>query len=198
MFRLYGSKIAYFHPHYAHGTAAIKGSRVLNGGRYYWEVYLGDRVFGTSMSVGVGTKKARVWSQSFLNMVGEDENSWGLNHKGELWHGGECRLWTFPHKPCTIGVYFDGVAGTLSYYRDGVCLGVAFTGFLEVKESLYPIVCSTAARTTMCLSVKKREFFSLQDRCRQSIIQHLPHKEYIQDLEIPTILKSYLQEGFVD
>ena len=194
--RLYGQKIAYFHPLYSYGTAAVRGNRALNDGRYYWEVYLGDRVFGTSMSVGIGTKKARLWSPTFVNMIGEDEHSWGLNHKGVLWHGGECRLWSYTYKPCTIGLYFDGISGTLSYYVDGFCLGVAFTGLQEVKESLYPMVCSTAARTTMCLSFMKREFTSLQDRCRQSIVQHLPHKEHVQDLEIPTILKSYLHEGF--
>ena len=47
----------------------------------------------------------------------------------------------------TIGLYFDGVAGTLTYYKDGACLGVAFTGLQDVTEPLYPIVCSTAAKT---------------------------------------------------
>ena len=47
----------------------------------------------------------------------------------------------------TIGLYFDGVAGTLTYYKDGTCLGVAFTGLQDVTEPLYPIVCSTAYRT---------------------------------------------------
>ena len=47
----------------------------------------------------------------------------------------------------TIGLYFDGVAGTLTYYKDGMCLGVAFTGLQDVTEPLYPIVCSTAYRT---------------------------------------------------
>ena len=47
----------------------------------------------------------------------------------------------------TIGLYFDGVAGTLTYYKDGMCLGVAFTNLQDVTEPLYPIVCSTAYRT---------------------------------------------------
>ena len=62
----------------------------------------------------------------------------------------------------TIGIYFDGCNGTLTYYKDGACLGRAFAGLAEVEEPLYPIVCSTAAKTEMALGVMKREFFSLQ------------------------------------
>ena len=64
----------------------------------------------------------------------------------------------------TIGIYFDGANGTLTYYKDGVSLGTAFSGLNEVEEPLYPIVCSTAAKTEMALGVMKREFLSLQER----------------------------------
>ena len=33
----------------------------------------------------------------------------------------------------TVGIFFDGVSGTLTYYKDNVCLGVAFTGLQEVE-----------------------------------------------------------------
>ena len=70
----------------------------------------------------------------------------------------------------TIGLYFDGVAGTLTYYKDGMCLGVAFTGLQDVTEPLYPIVCSTAYRTGggenhyqwFSITVDKYEFKLLQ------------------------------------
>ena len=62
----------------------------------------------------------------------------------------------------TIGIYFDGHNGTLTYYKDGVSLGPAFDGLQEVEEPLYPVVCSTAAKTEMALGVMKREFLSLQ------------------------------------
>ena len=61
-------------------------------------------------------------------------------------------------------MYFDGILGTLTYYKDGVNLGVAFTGLNEVKEPVYPIICSTAAKTEMSLGVLKRDFLNLQDR----------------------------------
>ena len=34
-----------------------------------------------------GTKQARLHVDAFVNMLGEDEHSWGLSHKGLLWHG---------------------------------------------------------------------------------------------------------------
>ena len=68
---------------------------------------------------------------------------------------------------------------SLTYYKDGLCLGVAFTGLQEVTEPLFPIVCSTAAKTEMSLGVMKRDFQSLQDRCRATVLQHLTHEEQI-------------------
>ena len=54
--RLYGPKqrIAHFHPNWSNGTAGVRGTRVLNGGRFYWEINVSQRIFGTSMMFGIG------------------------------------------------------------------------------------------------------------------------------------------------
>jgi hypothetical protein len=39
---------------------------------------------------------------------------------------------------------------------------VAFDRLNEIADPLYPIVCSTAAKTEMSLGVMKREFVSIQ------------------------------------
>ena len=88
-----------------------------------------------------------------------------------------------------------GVAGTLTYFKDGVCLGVAFTGLQDVKDQLYPIVCSTAAKTEMSLGLLKRDFQSLQDRCRASILSQLTHEEQIDQLKLPLRIKHFISEG---
>lgn len=36
------------------------------------------------MMFGIGTRKARLHVNSFTNLLGEDENGWGLSHKGKL------------------------------------------------------------------------------------------------------------------
>ena len=88
---------------------------------------------------GIGTKKARLHVNSFTNLLGEDENGWGLSHKGLIWHSGVAMSYIkrFKENEATrIGILFDGILGTLTYYKDGVCLGVAFRGLNEVFQLL--------------------------------------------------------------
>uniref|UniRef100_A0A1Y9H327 SPRY domain-containing SOCS box protein 3 n=1 Tax=Anopheles dirus TaxID=7168 RepID=A0A1Y9H327_9DIPT len=191
----------YFHPNWSKGTAGIRGTRVLNNGRYYWEISLSQRVFGTSMMFGIGTKKARLHVNMFTNLLGEDRNGWGLSHKGLLWHGGVARNYTKRFKenqPTKIGLLFDGIAGTLTYYKDDVCLGVAFRGLNEIREPLYPVVCSTAAKTEMLLSETRRDFVNLQDRCRAIIIKHINTREKLDRLALPYFIKNYLAEAVTE
>jgi len=56
-----------------------------------------------------------------------------------------CRQHTSPfreHDSTTIGLLFDGPRATLTYFKDGVCLGPAFTG-IDTNQKLYPAICST-------------------------------------------------------
>ena len=131
---------------------------------------------------GIGTKKARLHVEDDgFNMLGEDEHSWGLSNTGRIWHAGRHRPYTksFRKIPTfTIGIYFDGLAGTLTYYKDGVSLGIAFTGLQNVTEQLYPIVGSGGAKTS--LGFLRRDFQNLQDRCRASILSQLTCEEEIE------------------
>lgn len=150
------------------------------------------------MMFGIGTKKARVHANSFTNLLGEDKNGWGLSHKGLLWHDGEARTYTKRFKEneaTTVGLLFDGISGFLTYYKDGTCLGVAFRGLNEVREPLYPIVCSTAAKTEMTLSESRRDFVNLQDRCRAVIMQNVRKEEDLQMLGLPQSITFYLQKA---
>lgn len=119
------------------------------------------------MMFGIGTAKCRLHSSSFVNMIGENGHGWGLSHKGLLWHDNKSVEYTKPfreNKPTTIGMLYDGCNGTLTYYKDGDCLGIAFRGLNQIEEKLYPIVCSTAAKTEMTLANMRRDFFNLKDR----------------------------------
>lgn len=119
------------------------------------------------MMFGVATKKSRLHAESFVNMLGEDDQGWGLSHKGLIWHNGQWQSYTKPfreNESTSIGLLFDAVRGTLTYYKDGISLGVAFTGLNQIKRKLYPMVCSTAAKTEMMLQNTLRDYSSLQDR----------------------------------
>lgn len=119
------------------------------------------------MMFGISTKSARLHADSFVNLLGEDENGWGLSHKGLLWHNGQWKTFTKPfreNEAATVGLLFDSKNGTLTYFKDGISLGVAFTGLNRVKDDLYAMICSTAAKTEMTLSYMCRDYYSLQDR----------------------------------
>lgn len=194
-------RIAHFHPNWSSGTAGVRGTRILNNGRYYWELVLSRRIFGTSMMFGVGTKNARLHEDSFVNLLGIDEHSWGLSHKGLIWHNGRWTHYTKPFREnvsTRVGVLFDGIAGTLTYYKDGRCLGIAFKGLNGMKEPLYPIICSTAAKTEMILENMRRDFVNLQDRCRAVIIKRITRKQDIRTLYLPSRIQSYLAEVIED
>lgn len=194
-------RIAHFHPNWSNGTAGVRGTRVLNGGRFYWEVIVSRRIFGTSMMFGIGTKNARLHVDAFVNMLGEDKESWGLSHKGYIWHNGTFQFYTKPfpeNKPTTIGIYFDGIAGTLTYYKDNESLGVAYKDLNKITEPLYPMVCSTAAKTQMALGVMKRGHVSLQDICRATIVKNLKNESQVDQLELPLSLKRFISEELDD
>ncbi|ELU18874.1 hypothetical protein CAPTEDRAFT_133111 [Capitella teleta] len=197
--RLNGARLqtALFHPNWSNGTAGVRGTRSLNRhGAHYWEIHVQRRLFGTSMMFGIATKKARLHVDAFVNLLGEDEHSWGLSHKGMLWHGGRCRPYTRPfreNESTVVGVLYDAIQGTLTFYRDGVCLGIAFSGLHRVLGGLYPAVCSTAAKTEMTLGVTIRAFDSLEDRCRSAIARLLQQNDAIEKLPLPNRVKTDLR-----
>lgn len=200
--RLQGERCrtAHFHPNWSNGTAGVRGTRILNRGRFYWEIRVSQRIFGTSMMFGIGTNKARLHVDAFVNLLGEDQHSWGLSHKGLLWHNGKWRQYTKPfreNEATTVGLLFNGYQGTLTYFKDGVSLGVAFTDLDQIQEPLYPMVCSTAAKTEMTLGAIRREYINLQDRCRAAILRQLANQNEVDDLYLPNRLKAYLIEGWV-
>lgn len=193
-----GMETAHFHPHWSNGTAGIRGNCVLNYGIHYWEIKVSQRIFGTSMMFGIGTKRARLHVDAFVNIIGEDQYSWGLSHKGLLWHNSKSRQYTKPFKEneaTVVGVLFDGIAGTLTFFKDGFSLGVAFTGLNSVTENLYPIAASTAAKTEMTLGIRRRGYQSLQDRCRVKILSSIRKQQEIDHLPLPSSMRSFIKDA---
>jgi len=164
-------------------------------------------VFLFSTMIGIGTQNTRLHKciycadedeDAYVCMLGQEKESWGLDFTGLLWHNGIHRRYTKPFykdKATTIGVYYDGISGTLSYFKDDENLGVAFSGLGEFKEPLYPIISGTSMRTKIELTVAKREFVSIQDRCRAVILSRLNHKDQIDQLVLPKTLKQFISEG---
>lgn len=184
-----------FHPVWSNSTEGVRGTRILNNSLYYWEIVFGQRVFGTAMMVGIGTAEADLSSQTFQPILGKDGESWGLSHKGYTYHNGKetryCPAF-MENQPTTVGVFFNGLEGTVTFYKDGVCQGVAFRGLTATKKPLFPMVSSTAAKTAMKVQNQRRAFVGLQDRCRDAILERLSVPGDVFQLPVSYHLKEFL------
>lgn len=189
-------KSVMFHPTWSEGTSAIRGTKVLNNTRSFWEIVVNGGLGGTSTMFGIGTRESCLGTNTFCDLIGKDEHSWGLSHRGLIWHSGNSEKYCRPFREnysTIVGLLFDGIYGTLTYFKDGVNLGVAFRNLNKIVEPLYPIVSSTSMRSLMTLRRTEHEFVSLQDRCKANILQNWESK-ILENLELPVKIQKYLAE----
>ncbi|KAM4715830.1 SPRY domain-containing SOCS box protein 3 [Anableps anableps] len=184
-----------FHSDYSCGTAAIRGSRELSEGQHYWEVKMTSPVYGTDMMVGVGTSEVNLdkFKYSFGSLLGHDEDSWGLSYTGLLHHKGD-KVKFSPRfgQGSIIGVHLDTWHGTLTFYKNRHCIGVAATRLQSKK--FYPMVCSTAAKSSMKVICACYAPTSLQYLCCARLRQMLPCcPDVVNALQLPPGLRTVLQ-----
>ena len=81
--------------------------------------------------IGFGTGETKLHYDNFdyINLVGKDSNSWGLCHKGTIWHNGVSKKFcdAFFDKDTTVGVFLNLHTKSMHYFLNGYYLGVAFT-----------------------------------------------------------------------
>ncbi|MBN3303736.1 SPSB3 protein, partial [Amia calva] len=196
-------KAVYFHVDpvlESEGTAGVRGTKGFSHGEHYWEIEFLEPPFGTSVMVGVGTKRAPLHAgdHQYIDLLGKDGESWGLSYKGYIWHDGKSQKYTEPFydRMTVIGVLLNLHTGTLQFYRDGLGLGVAFQGLHEAGVPLYPLASSTAAETELLLGLRTFRFTSLQERCLRTLALSLGQREPPDSLP-PSLreqLRSYAAE----
>jgi len=181
------------------GTAAVRGDRGFSDGQHYWEVKFLEPLRGTSVMVGVGTRKAAVMAKmwSFVDLLGQDDESWGLSYKGKVHHAGSSRKYcdAFFEAGTLLGVLLDVNRGSLTFFKDGESLGEAFTGLDVVEGPLYPMVSSTAADIEVELGVRTRRHLSLQERCFAKIKSCVSSEDSVGSLPLPGVLKRHILES---
>lgn len=178
-------------------SVGVRGNRILNHGIYFWEVEVVPEYFGTYFSIGIGTKSIKLHEKGYnRKILGEDENGWGLSNCGYLYHNGKYKSsytkWFKPIETVTIGLLFNGLAGTLTYYKDGVRLNVAFHGLDKIKEDLYPIICSSTPEAEFKVHNMRRRFPNLEFRCSIEVIKNFDKRFDLLDLELPEKIKTNL------
>ncbi|XP_061563908.1 SPRY domain-containing SOCS box protein 3 isoform X2 [Cololabis saira] len=183
-----------FHSDYSCGTAAIRGSRALSDGQHYWEVKMTSPVYGTDMMVGIGTSEVNLekFKYSFGSLLGHDEDSWGLSYTGLLQHKGDkVKFSSRFGQGSIIGIHLDMWHGTLTFYKNRHLIGVAATTLQNKK--FYPMVCSTAAKSSMKVIRASYTPTSLQYLCCARLRQILPRcPDIINALELPPGLRVLL------
>ncbi|XP_053552469.1 SPRY domain-containing SOCS box protein 3 [Bombina bombina] len=197
-------RAVYFHidPVIDGGTAGVRGDRGFVYGEHYWEIEFLEPPAGMSVMVGVGTSKAALHAGKFryIDLLGMDSESWGLSYKGTVWHGGHSQRYTEPFysQGTVIGVHLNLEEGTLSFYRDGKSLGVAFTGLHKVQSPLYPMVSSTSPGTELELGLRCCSLPSLQERCLDTLAHSLAQKDLADFLPLPPVVKWKLKSWNYD
>ncbi|XP_070707756.1 SPRY domain-containing SOCS box protein 3 [Pempheris klunzingeri] len=190
-----------FHSDYSCGTAAIRGTNELTDGQHFWEVKMTSPVYGTDMMVGIGTSEVNLekFKYSFGSLLGHDEDSWGLSYTGHLQHkGNKVKFSSRFGQGSIIGVHLDTWHGTLTFYKNRHCIGVAATRLQNKK--LYPMVCSTAAKSSMKVIRACYTPTSLQYLCCVRLRQMFPScPDILNAVELPPGLRTLLhtQLGWV-
>lgn len=156
-------------------TEAIRVEQELKRNAYtFWQVEVSrEALSGTSTMIGVGRARIELNSNGYLNLLGQDENSWALSTKGYLFHNGMsfkfCEQFS-DENSIQIGCLFDGFNGRLSYFVNGRFIGVAFDN-ISLNEPVYAMVSSTVSSSVFRLQFACEHFASLQEICRSKIIQ---------------------------
>uniref|UniRef100_A0A8C2DA61 SPRY domain-containing SOCS box protein 3 n=1 Tax=Cyprinus carpio TaxID=7962 RepID=A0A8C2DA61_CYPCA len=185
-----------FHSEYSCGTAAIRGAKPLSDGQHFWEIKMTSPVYGTDMMVGIGTSEVNLdqFKHSFCSLLGTDEDSWGLSYTGHLHHkGSKVNFSSRFGQGSIIGVHLDFWHGTLSFYKNRRCIGLAAT-HLQTKR-LYPMVCSTAAKSSMKLIRSHSAPTTLQYLCCMQLRKMLPNcADALRVLPLPPGLRLLLSK----
>ncbi|XP_071815293.1 SPRY domain-containing SOCS box protein 3-like [Apostichopus japonicus] len=188
-----------FHTNYSLGTASARSNQALVEGQNYWEIKMVSPVYGTDMMIGVGTDKVdpEKYFNQFCSMLGTDvkEESCGLSYLGYFYFGGKRKQFCSRFgQGAIIGVHLDLWTGSLSFYKNGAFLGVACKG-LKGRE-WYPMVSSTAAKSSMCLIRTASFESSLQYMCCQTLRKAVPQElDVLGVLDMPPGLKKFLKNN---
>nr|KAF6356091.1 splA/ryanodine receptor domain and SOCS box containing 3 [Myotis myotis] len=152
-------------------------------------------VYGTDMMVGIGTSDVDLdkYHHTFCSLLGRDEDSWGLSYTGLLHHKGDKTTFSSRFgQGSIIGVHLDTWHGTLTFFKNRKCIGVAATKLQNRK--FYPMVCSTAAKSSMKVIRSCASATSLQYLCCHRLRQLRPNSgDTLEGLPLPPGLKQVLQ-----
>lgn len=126
----------------------IRSTFFVSSGKWYWEAV--PTVYSSAVIVGIANASA-----SLTNYIGVDANGYGYASTGARYNSGSGvaygSTWGLND---VIGVAFDADAGTLTFYKNNVSQGTAYTGI----SGLFSPAFSTGTSTTVAFNFGQRPF----------------------------------------
>lgn len=111
---------------------ATRATAAKSTGKWYWEVLINAGETTSSMSVGVASAASFTTSK----YVGETSDSWGYKCNGDKAHTASAAAYGATYGiNDVVGVAWDADSGTITFYKNGVSQGQAYT---SVTGTLYP------------------------------------------------------------
>ena len=187
-----------FHSGGSEFAKAVRGTKTLGRNmEHYFEVELKPPFFGQTRQVGVGTKDACMQGDhhDFAPLLGKAETSWGINYSGNKYHHGvEEKYVSIDPDQCEsiiVGVLYDSYYGVLSFKLNGRSTGAAYD--IPPSTEVYPMLCSSSARSVMRLVYSSSSLMPLKALCRGVIRRSISCEDGYHELGLPSRVRAYVQ-----
>ncbi|XP_059216843.1 SPRY domain-containing SOCS box protein 3 isoform X2 [Stomoxys calcitrans] len=186
-----------FHPIYSHGTAIVRGEQPLAADMmHFWEIRVLTPLSGTDVMFGIGTDNVDLteYKFHFASALGSNDQSWAFSYEGKIHHNGQQT--TYGQKfsqGCVVGILLDRSRGQLEFFLNRRSLGVAFTNICnDPHVKLYPMVCSTAAKSAIRLINASSQIECLQLRAFRAMSKQPKALEELKRMPgLRNILNNY-------
>ncbi|KAJ6647202.1 SPRY domain-containing SOCS box protein 3 [Pseudolycoriella hygida] len=174
-----------FHPVYSQGTAAIRGDRSLDKQMiHYWEIKIISNMTGTDLMIGIGTDKVNLQScqYKYSSLLGLDNQSWGYSYRGLAQHNRRLKYYGKRYSSlCIVGVYLDLRRRFIEFYLNRRPQGIAYRQLkIDDDSDIYPMVCSTAAKSSIRLINATSFVENLQYLCVKVISKDQKSIEFLK------------------
>uniref|UniRef100_A0A0K0ES19 SPRY domain-containing protein n=1 Tax=Strongyloides stercoralis TaxID=6248 RepID=A0A0K0ES19_STRER len=183
-------------------VAGLGNVKLKKGRKVFWQLKVDGKKDFTSIMFGIASENSNIWNCNVLtDIIGMDNLSWGINHRGYAIHNGIKKGVTksFPQKWVSehVGLLFNGFGeyGTLTYFLRGQNMGVIFDN-IPLDTIYYPVVASTGQLTefkiTKCLR-SRVAVPKLKKIVRTKILDFICTPANINDLFLPNYDRKVLQ-----
>ena len=188
---------ATFHMQCEGPMTGIRGTHQLNCRKHYWEVTFKNTNGSNQVFLGVGNQQSAMSKRCCLFPCVCTPNHWNLlKHPDELDMDSEDGCFTMYNtdREHTIGMLLDNQKKTFTFYEDGTPLHLLpLSKVRKSAEGLFPIMVACES-TELTLGIRLVDIFTLQDRCRETIVSTISKTSDIDQLPIPTKIKEYLKD----